>query len=146
MLQRGYGGRVSSSDPATPTIAVVAAFTTDAGGRILMVRKTGSNIFMQPGGKPEPGEALTEALVRELAEELQIEVDPAELAPQGQFEAAAANEPGHLLVADVFKLQLDKQVTASAEIAEARWFTRAEALSLGERLAPLARHLLQAQA
>lgn len=126
-----------------PTIHVVAAFTTDPEGRILMVRKRGSEIFMQPGGKPEPGEEPVPALVRELAEELQIEVDPDDLASWGRFEADAANEPGHHLTADVFALRLEGEVTAAAEIAEARWFTREEAHALGERLAPLARRMLE---
>lgn len=124
------------------TIHVVAACTTDADGRFLLVRKTGSENFMQPGGKPEPGEELVDALVRELAEELQLEVPADDLAPWGRYEADAANEPGHALVADVFGLRLDGEVKPAAEIAEARWFTRAEAIALGDRLAPLARRML----
>ncbi len=131
------------SDSERPTIHVVAAFTTDAQDRILMVRKHGSEIFMQPGGKPEPGEEPVPALVRELAEELLVVVDPDDLVTWGRFEADAANEPGHHLVADVFALRLDGEVTAAAEIAEARWFTRAEARALGTRLAPLARRMLE---
>jgi RimJ/RimL family protein N-acetyltransferase len=131
------------SDAERPTIHVVAAFTTDAAGRILMVRKSGSEIFMQPGGKPEPGEEPEAALVRELAEELLIEVHPDDLASWGRYEADAANEPGHHLVADVFALRIGGDVTAAAEIAEARWFTRDEAQALGDRLAPLARRMLE---
>lgn len=131
------------TDAGRPTIHVVAAFTTDSRGRVLMVRKQGSEIFMQPGGKPEEGEQAAEALVRELAEELLIEVDPDDLATWGRFEADAANEPGHHLTADVFGLRLEGDVTAAAEIAEARWFTRDEAHALGDRLAPLARRMLE---
>ena len=132
------------TDSARPTIHVVAAFTTDADGRILMVRKRGSQIFMQPGGKPEAGEEPEAALVRELAEELLIDVHPDALVSWGRFEADAANEPGHHLVADVFALRLDHdEVSAAAEIDEARWFTRDEARALGARLAPLARRMLE---
>ncbi|HPU12282.1 MAG TPA: NUDIX domain-containing protein [Aeromicrobium sp.] len=133
---------MTEGDGQVPTISVVAAFTTDAAGRILMVRKKGSEIFMQPGGKPEAGEDRVTALRRELAEELELEVGADDLVSWGRFEAAAANEPGHRLVADVFGLHLDQPVNAAAEIAEARWFTPSEALALGDRLAPLARQLL----
>lgn len=155
-VEREWADRVGAQDYATmrrvlaaiagsvPTIHVVAACTTDADGRFLLVRKRGSENFMQPGGKPEPGESAVDALVRELAEELLLTVATDDLAPWGRFEADAANEPGHALVADVFGLRLDGEVTAAAEIAEARWFTRAEALALGDRLAPLARRMLDA--
>lgn len=130
------------ADDSAPVIRVVAALTTDPLGRILLVRKQTSQIFMQPGGKPERGETAVQALRRELQEELQIDVPEAALNPLGEFETDTANEPGHVLHSQVFRLHLDQAVTASAEIAEARWFTVAEADALGDRLAPLARLLL----
>ena len=130
------------ADQPAPVIRVVAALTTDPHGRILLVRKQSSQVFMQPGGKPEAGETAVEALRRELHEELQIDVPEAALRPLGEFETDTANEPGHVLHSQVFRLHLDQPVTASAEIAEARWFTPAEADALGDRLAPLARLLL----
>lgn len=132
---------MAAEDPP-PIIRVVAALTTDSLGRILLVRKQTSQIFMQPGGKPEPGEDSLSALRRELQEELQIDVPEAALSPVGEFETDTANEPGHVLHSQVFRLHLDQPVTASAEIAEAQWFTLDEADALGDRLAPLARKLL----
>ncbi|MFC6715485.1 NUDIX domain-containing protein [Branchiibius cervicis] len=120
----------------------MAALTTDPHGRILLVRKQTSQMFMQPGGKPEPGEDSLSALRRELQEELQVDVPASALSPVGEFETDTANEPGHVLHSQVFRLHLDQPVTASAEIAEARWFTLDEADALGDRLAPLARKLL----
>lgn len=130
------------ADQPAPVIRVVAALTTDQHGRILLVRKRTSQVFMQPGGKPEPGETAVGALRRELQEELQIDVPEAALSPVGSFETDTANEPGHVLHSQVFRLHLDQSVTASAEIAEARWFTLGEADALGDRLAPLARLLV----
>ncbi|WP_354002922.1 NUDIX hydrolase [Microbacterium elymi] len=103
----------------TATIRVSAAVVMDAAGRALVVRKRGTASFMQPGGKPEPGESAAAALVRELEEELGVTTDAAALTSLGTFTAAAANEPGHDVVADAFALTLDPaQVRAAAEIAE----------------------------
>jgi 8-oxo-dGTP pyrophosphatase MutT (NUDIX family) len=43
-------------------------------GRLLGVRTRGRNRFYLPGGKPEPGETEEEALVREVREELGLEL------------------------------------------------------------------------
>lgn len=119
-----------------PTIRVSAAVVTDRDGRALVVRKRGTDVFMQPGGKPEPGEGPAETLARELAEELGVVVDPVDLDPLGVFESAAANEPGHRVIADAFALVLDPaDVHASAEIAEARWIAPDDAGGIA--LAPL---------
>ena len=62
---------------------VVAAALIDADGRVLLQRrppgKQMADLWEFPGGKIEPGETPEAALVRELAEELAIGVDPAAL-------------------------------------------------------------------
>ncbi|KAA9111327.1 NUDIX hydrolase [Microbacterium rhizomatis] len=124
-----------------PVIRVSAALITDSAGRVLFVRKRGTTVFMQPGGKPEPGEGAAEALVRELEEELGLVVPVGELRLLGTFEADAANEPGHRVVADSFALVAEAgRVSARAEIEEVRWITQAEASSFP--LAPLSVDIL----
>jgi 8-oxo-dGTP pyrophosphatase MutT (NUDIX family) len=125
-----------------PDIHVSAAVVTDSAGRALVVRKAGTLRFMQPGGKPEPGETPRQALLRELAEELLYRPAPDELVHLGRFESAAANEPGHLVRAEVFRIRTDAVLTPAAEIEELLRVTPAEAAALGDRLAPLARDLL----
>ena len=64
--------------PDAAPLLVVAAALVDADGSILMQRRppgtTMAGLWEFPGGKIEPGEAPEAALVRELAEELDIAV------------------------------------------------------------------------
>lgn len=124
-------------------IQVSAAVIVDERGRMLLVRKAGTTAFMQPGGKPEPGETPAVTLSRELEEELRVRIDPADLRALGSFTAAAANEPGWLVVADVFAAELGaQQPLIGAEIAELRWVAADDADDL--EIAPLAReHFLR---
>ncbi|WP_269515096.1 (deoxy)nucleoside triphosphate pyrophosphohydrolase [Brevundimonas subvibrioides] len=73
------------SDPALPIVLVVAAALVDIDGRVLIARrpegKALAGLWEFPGGKVEPGERPEAALVRELNEELGIDVQEACLAP-----------------------------------------------------------------
>ena len=124
-----------------PVIRIAAALIEDERGRLLLVRKAGTTAFMQAGGKIEPGESAFEALRRELAEELGLTVDPPAAVYLGRFVAVAANEPGHLVEAELVHLRMDEPGAMAAEIAEALWVDAAEADAL--ELAPLTRdHVL----
>jgi len=84
-------------------IRIAAAVILDGDGRMLVVRKSGTDAFMQPGGKLEPGESAAECLARELHEELALVVALDELEPLGRFGADAANEAGWRVDCDVFR-------------------------------------------
>lgn len=66
-----------------PLMLVVAAALVDPDGRVLVQQRPAgtalAGLWEFPGGKVEPGETPEAALVRELAEELTIAVNPAAL-------------------------------------------------------------------
>ena len=129
--------------PLEPTVLrIAAAIILDDAGRMLLVRKRGTGIFMQPGGKLEPGEEAAACLARELEEELGLRLDPAAFTHVGRFDAIAANEPDHVVDADVYVVRPASVAVAAAEIEEARWFSPAELLEIP--LAPLTRDNLKA--
>jgi 8-oxo-dGTP diphosphatase len=68
-----------------PTVLVVAVALIDVDGRVLIAKrpegKTLAGLWEFPGGKVEPGERPEAALIRELSEELGIEVSESCLAP-----------------------------------------------------------------
>ncbi|WP_347955892.1 NUDIX hydrolase [Gordonia aichiensis] len=118
-------------------IVVSAVVMRDDAGRVLTVRKTGSHLFMFPGGKLDPGETFAEAAVREAREELGVDLDSRSLRTLGTFAAPAANEAGYTVVAEVFTHPPVGDPIACAEIAELAWVhPRSEAHA---DLAPLLR-------
>jgi 8-oxo-dGTP pyrophosphatase MutT (NUDIX family) len=108
-------------NPAPRRIHVAAAIVTDQAGRAIVVRKSGTTGFMQPGGKIERGESALATLIRELHEELGLEVDVDATEFLGSFEAAALNEPGQTVRAEVFALTTDQELSPGAEIDEIYW-------------------------
>src|ERR1700749_1716667 len=91
---------------ASRTIEVVAALIRDDAGRVLLVRKRGTKTFMQPGGKRDVGEDDIAALSREIVEELGCGVVPASIRPLGEFNAAAAHEPGFRVQASLYRIEV----------------------------------------
>jgi len=128
------------SDPSA-TIRIAAAVMTDEAGRLLLVRKRGTRSFMQAGGKLGPGETPVAALLRELDEELGLKLSPSEPLYIGRFHAPAANEPGHIVEADLFHVDLPAPVRPAAEIEEVIWLDASRVAEID--LAPLTRdHVL----
>ena len=68
-----------------PVLLVVAVALVDGDGRVLLAQRPAgkmmAGLWEFPGGKVQPGEAPEAALIRELKEELGIDVSEACLAP-----------------------------------------------------------------
>ena len=102
-------------------ITIAALVIRDGHGQVLTVRKRGTHRFMLPGGKPEPGEQPERTVVREVAEELGVLLDPADLTLLGVPTAPAANEPGHTVHATVYTHPYVDVTEPRAEIEALRW-------------------------
>jgi len=122
----------------TTTIRIAAACLLDDAGRLLLVRKRGTQAFMLPGGKHEPGETSVQALLRELGEELELNLPTSALTALGQFQAAAANEPAMRVDAQVYLAALPQAVQPAAELEELAWLDLASG-DYPDNLAPLLR-------
>ena len=122
------------------TIRIAAALLIGSDGQTLLVRKRGTQAFMQPGGKIDAGEQPAEALARELHEELNLRIEPGAAVYLGTFSAPAVNEPGFTVEAELFQVQIDVAVNPAAEIEEVRWIDPAG--DGGLVLAPLTRDLI----
>ncbi|ERS36079.1 hypothetical protein HMPREF1275_01045 [Propionibacterium sp. KPL1844] len=111
-------------------------------GCCLNVRKTGTDHFILPGGKIEPGETARAAAVREVAEELRLQLDPSFLQPLGTFQADAANGDAEGISCTVFLRDWDPSwphPEPDHEIAEYEWTPLATAAN-DPRQAPLLVH------
>ncbi|MDF7777884.1 (deoxy)nucleoside triphosphate pyrophosphohydrolase [Sphingomonas sp. AOB5] len=103
-------------------LLVVAAALVDADGRVLVQQrppgKPMAGLWEFPGGKIEPGERPEAALIRELHEELGIDVEAACLAP-----ATFASEPlgdRHLLLL-LYALRKWKGVPEARHATALKW-------------------------
>lgn len=113
----------------TRVIRVSAVVMRDPRGRVLNVRKRGTQTLMLPGGKHEPGEDARSAALREFEEELGVALDAELLHGIGVFRSAAANEPGHIVEAAVFEhpfVARAANCAPQAEIDLVEWVDPAE--------------------
>ncbi|MCH1881510.1 NUDIX domain-containing protein [Agrococcus sp. ARC_14] len=110
-------------------------------GAVLTVRKRGTTAWMLPGGKPEGGETAAECAVREVHEELGVEIALDRIEPMGDFSTRAANEAGFALRASVFRTRDAIEPRALAEIEAVRWIDPAVGIDDAAE-APLNRELV----
>lgn len=107
---------------ALPTIFVSAAAVIDADGRVLLAQrpegKSLAGMWEFPGGKVEPGETPEAALIRELNEELGIEICETCMSPLGF--ASHSYERFHLIML-LYVVQRFEGIPASREGQALAW-------------------------
>ncbi len=90
--------------------------------KLLVVRSKGKEIFFAPGGKLEEDETYEQALIRELKEELAMDLQAHHYEHFGSFTAEADDKPGVILHMTTFLIKdYDGPLTASSEIEELAW-------------------------
>ncbi len=120
-------------------IHIAAAIITRSDGQTLLVRKAGTDRFMQAGGKIDAGETPDQALSRELREELGLGIAPSALRFLKTVTERPAFEENAALLADLFHLEMDVAPRLGAEIAECAWLRLDAPLTLP--LAPLTKNV-----
>ena len=91
-------------------------------GQLLSTRSHGKDRYYIPGGKREAGETDAQTLLREIKEELTVDLDPASLEYAGTFEAPAHGHPDGVLVRmTCYRARYVGQLRPAAEIAEVVW-------------------------
>jgi 8-oxo-dGTP diphosphatase len=135
------------AETGVPLVLVAACALVDVDGRVLIARrppgKTMAGLWELPGGKVEPGERPETTLIRELNEELGIDVTEACLAPL-TF-ASHAYPEFHLLMPLYVCRRWHGTVTAR-EHAELKWVrpVRLRDFPMPPADLPLIAHLIDA--
>jgi 8-oxo-dGTP pyrophosphatase MutT (NUDIX family) len=100
---------------------------------ILSTKSFGKNKYYIPGGKRENDETDAQALVREIQEELTVQLDPNSLQYMGVFEAQAHGHPAGILVKmTCYSGSYSGELQASSEIEEIRWLKYADKDKISE--------------
>ena len=93
-------------------------------GKILSTRSRGKDKYYIPGGKREAGETDIETLVREVKEELSVDIIESSAKFYGVFEAQAHGKAeGVIVKMTCYTAEYSGELKADSEIAEIVWLT-----------------------
>ena len=111
-----------ASESGKPIVLVAAVALVDADGRVLLAeRPEGKHLagmWEFPGGKVQPGETPEAALIRELAEELGIDVQASCLAP---FTFASYAYPDFHLLMPLYVCRKWRGIVSPQEGQRLKW-------------------------
>ena len=95
--------------------------------QVLVARSKGKTLYYLPGGKRETGESDAAALVREIKEEISVDLLPASLTFANTFEAPADGKPAETLVRmTCYFAAFIGRIAPAAEIEEVAWLTHVD--------------------
>jgi 8-oxo-dGTP diphosphatase len=108
------------------------------GGAVLSTRSRGKDVYYVPGGKREPGETDVETLVREIREELSVDIVAGTARHLGTFEDQAhGHAPGVVVRLTCYTADFSGDLAPDNEIAEMAWLTHADR----DRVSPVDKQL-----
>ena len=91
-------------------------------GRILVAKSIGKNKFYIPGGKRESGETDEQTLIREVKEEMNVDLQEDTVAYVGTFQAQAdGHDEGIIVKMTCYSADYLGEPYPSSEIEEIRW-------------------------
>lgn len=103
------------------------AFIHTENGKLLSSRSYGKDTFYIPGGKREHSESDLETLIREVKEELTVDIIPETVSLYGVFEAQAhGKSEGVIVRMTCYTAKFEGTIQPSSEIEELRWLTMAD--------------------
>lgn len=93
-------------------------------GKILGTRSKGKELYYLPGGKRDPGETDTQTLIREIEEELSVQIKPETVLHYGNFEAQADGKAEGIVVKMAcYTADYDGELRPASEIEELEWLS-----------------------
>ena len=91
-------------------------------GQILSTRSKGKTKYYFPGGKRDPGETDEQALIREIKEEMDVDILPNTITYVGTFQAQADGKAAGVIVKmTCYNAAYEGVAVPSSEIEEIRW-------------------------
>ncbi|MDB5264707.1 MAG: mismatch repair protein MutT [Parcubacteria group bacterium] len=91
--------------------------------KVLETKSLGKDTWYIPGGKRDGQETDEQALIREVKEELDVDIDPSTIVLYGIFEAQAHGKPeGTVVRMTCYQAQYSGNLTPSAEVELMDWF------------------------
>ncbi len=109
------------------TVIDKVAFLYLQDGKILSTRSKGKDKYYIPGGKREAGETDIDTLVREVKEELSVDIIESSAKLYGVFEAQAHGKADGVIVKmTCYTAEFTGKLKADSEIAEIVWLTMAD--------------------
>ncbi len=121
---------VTKKESPEQHLGVVALIVTPKMDKIFLLKHKKAGAYLMPGGHVDLGETLQEAMTKELAEELGLDMDMREFNPFYIAKVVTQGKnAGHYDITTVFKVTVDLSTTFSVEAKEAdeaKWFDWSE--------------------